>query len=71
LCGCLHRDIAVTCILERLTGRDAEARNFEVDEKTSVAGQLSDRLEDYRDGCSHRSKPELADLYAAQGLSVI
>lgn len=39
LCGCLHRGIVATCILEGPVGRDAETKNFEVDEKTSVVGQ--------------------------------
>lgn len=37
--GCLHMGIVATWILEGPTGRDAETKNFEVDETASVVGQ--------------------------------
>lgn len=35
LCGCLHKGVVATCILQGPTGRDAETKNFEVDKKVS------------------------------------
>lgn len=50
--------IVATCILKGPTDRDAETKNFEVDEKAPVVGQDSERIKNCRDGCSHGGKPE-------------